>query len=126
MSAPIDRRHSFRSQVQPYPAQPYPTHSQPYPAAGAYPSHQPPAYSAAGGYGAPEAPPPAYGVGPSAFEIQTVTSTTEVVTIPEDPNITTTDDMLSFNEKSVRLGKPSFLLFCCFLHSFCCMTVDLC
>ena len=120
MSAPIDKSQGqpYPSQPypgQPYPSQPYPTYSQPYPATGAYPSSEPPAYSTAGGYGVPEAPPPAYGVGPSAFANQTVTSTTTVVTIPEDPNIKTTDDMFSFNEKSVRLGKPSFLLFCCFL-----------
>ena len=59
-----------------------------------------------------QAPPAGYGVGPSSFTTNTVT----VVNVPEEPNdIKGTDEMFSFNEKSVRMGK---LAFTCDLFQF--------
>ena len=64
-------------------------------------SANPPAYNASA-YPPPQAPPPAYGVGPSEFSSTTVA----VVTIAEEAPAKDTDGMFSFDEKSVRLGKP--------------------
>lgn len=81
---------------QQYPSQPYPVSNQPYPPPYSDPSSQ-------SGYGQPipQAPPPAYGVEQSNM----TSSTVAVVTVHEESNVKGTDNMFSFDDKSVRLGK---------------------
>ena len=121
MAAAMDK-----SGGQPYPTQPYPTLSQPYPSASDFSAnpnaYNPPAYGAPsypppqGNVGVPEAPPPAYGVGPSAFGNPSVA----VVNVPDDSSFKDTDEMFSFNDKSVRLGMLalSFILMIVHSHNF--------
>ena len=93
--------------AQPYPAQAYPTQSQPYPMENSPPTYSAPSYPPPqSNFNEPPvgALPPAYGVGPSNMTSPAVA----VVNVPDDSMFKDAAGMMSFDEKSVRLGEFFF------------------